>query len=246
MTGFVAATGQSYLCPDTTNDPLYLEGAAGARSSLTVPLIYHGTVIGTLNVENAQPNAFDDRDRQFLEIYARNVASALNTLELLQAEKFSAATASVEAISRELALPLDDILERRHHGPRPLRRPRRGHHRPAPAPALPGPRDPQPDPEGRLDDRPRAQTERAAARRPGWPTRGCWWSTPTRRSAGRPTTCSAARGRPSRPPATPTRRSPWRGRPRTRPPWSTSACPTSTASRPTGGSARSSRACRSS
>ncbi len=110
VTGFVAATGQSYLCPDTTNDPLYLEGAAGARSSLTVPLLYHGTVIGTLNVENAQPNAFDDRDRQFLEIYGRSVASALNTLELLQAEKLSTATASVEAISRELALPLDDIL----------------------------------------------------------------------------------------------------------------------------------------
>ena len=70
VTGFVAATGQSYLCPDTANDPLYLEGAAGARSSLTVPLIDHGTVIGTLNVENAQPNAFDERDRQFLEIYA--------------------------------------------------------------------------------------------------------------------------------------------------------------------------------
>jgi GAF domain-containing protein len=84
--------------------------AEGARSSLTVPLIDHGTVIGTLNVENAQPDAFDERDRQFLEIYARNVASALHTLELLQAEKFSAATASVEAISRELALPLDDIL----------------------------------------------------------------------------------------------------------------------------------------
>ncbi len=110
VTGFVAATGQSYLCPDTANDPLYLEGAAGARSSLTVPLLYHGTVIGTLNVENASPNAFDERDRQFLEIYARSVASALNTLELLQAEKLSTASASVEAISRELALPLDDIL----------------------------------------------------------------------------------------------------------------------------------------
>lgn len=110
VTGFVAATGQSYLCPDTANDPIYLEGAAGARSSLTVPLTYHGTVIGTLNVENAQPNAFDERDRQFLEIYARNVASALNTLELLQAEKVNVAARSVEAISRELALPLDDIL----------------------------------------------------------------------------------------------------------------------------------------
>jgi len=110
VTGFVAATGESYLCPDAEHDPLYLEGAAGARSSLTVPLIYHGTVIGTLNVENSRPNAFDDRDRQFLEIYGRNVASALNTLELLQAEKINVATQSVEAISRELALPLDDIL----------------------------------------------------------------------------------------------------------------------------------------
>lgn len=110
VTGFVAATGQSYLCHDAANDPRYLEGAAGARSSLTVPLIYHGNVIGTLNVENRQPNSFDDRDRQFLEIYGRNVASALNMLELLQAEKMIVATASVEAISRELAIPIDDIL----------------------------------------------------------------------------------------------------------------------------------------
>ncbi len=110
VTGFVAASGQSYLCPDTAHDPLYLEGAPGARCSITVPLLYHGTVIGTLNVENAQPNAFDERDRQFLEIYARSVAAALNTLELLQAEKLSTATASIEAISRALALPLDDVL----------------------------------------------------------------------------------------------------------------------------------------
>jgi DNA-binding response OmpR family regulator/GAF domain-containing protein len=110
VTGFVAATGVSYICPDTTKDPLYLEGAAGARSSLTVPLIIHGAVIGTLNVESPQPNAFDERDQQFIEIYGRNIAAALNTLELLQAEKLSTASASVEAINRELALPLDDII----------------------------------------------------------------------------------------------------------------------------------------
>jgi CheY-like chemotaxis protein len=89
---------------------MYIEGAKNARSSLTVPLIYHGTVVGTLNVESPQPNNFDDRDRQFLEIYGRNVAAALNTLELLQAEKESTASASVQAISREVALPLDDII----------------------------------------------------------------------------------------------------------------------------------------
>ncbi|WP_165230323.1 response regulator [Aquisphaera insulae] len=110
VTGLVAATGQSYVCPDTTKDPIYIEGAANARSSLTVPLVYHGNVVGTLNVESPQPNNFDDRDRQFLEIYGRNIAAALNTLELLQAEKQSAASASVQAISMEVALPLDDII----------------------------------------------------------------------------------------------------------------------------------------
>jgi two-component system, sensor histidine kinase SagS len=110
VTGFVAATGQSYLCADASKDPLFLEGAAGARSSLTVPILDHGQVLGTLNVENVQPNAFDDRDRQFLEIYGRSVAGALKMLELLQAEKESTATASVDAISRELALPIDDII----------------------------------------------------------------------------------------------------------------------------------------
>ncbi len=110
VTGLVAATGESYLCPDTSNDPYYLEGAENARSSLTIPLVHHGAVIGTLNVESDQTDAFDDRDRQFLEIYGRNIASALNTLELLQAEKASTASASVEAISREVALPLDDVI----------------------------------------------------------------------------------------------------------------------------------------
>jgi CheY-like chemotaxis protein len=110
VTGYVAATGKSYLCSDATCDPLFLEGAAGARSSLTVPVLDHGTVIGTLNVENMQANAFDDRDVQYLEIYARSVAGALKMLELLQAEKASTATASVDLISRELALPIDDII----------------------------------------------------------------------------------------------------------------------------------------
>ena len=38
VTGFVAYTGKSYLCEDTAQDPLYITGAADARSSLTVPL----------------------------------------------------------------------------------------------------------------------------------------------------------------------------------------------------------------
>lgn len=110
VTGFVAATGKSYVCGHTTEDPLYLAGAEGARSSLTVPLILVDEVIGTLNVESPEANAFNESDLQFMEIFARNVATALNTLELLAAEKASTAAASVEAIHSAVALPIDVIL----------------------------------------------------------------------------------------------------------------------------------------
>ena len=110
ITGFVAATGKSYLCPDTANDPLYLAGAAVARSSMTVPLIAGDEVIGTFNIESPKPNAFGEDDLKFLETFAREIAAALHTLELLTAEKQSSASQSIEAISREVALPVDDIL----------------------------------------------------------------------------------------------------------------------------------------
>jgi len=110
VTGFVASTGKSYLCPDTTVDALYIPGLPGARSSLTVPLIYQDKVIGTFNVESPTPNAFTEEDVQFLEIFSREIAHALHTLELLTAEKLSTATQSIEAIRREVALPVDEIL----------------------------------------------------------------------------------------------------------------------------------------
>jgi CheY-like chemotaxis protein/GAF domain-containing protein len=110
VTGFVAATGKSYMCEDTTKDPLYLTGCAGAKSSLTVPLVLHDEVIGTFNVESPEPRAFSESDLQFLEIFSRDVAVALNTLELLVAERAGTAQASAEAIHREVALPVDEIL----------------------------------------------------------------------------------------------------------------------------------------
>ena len=62
VTGYVAATGRSYWCSDTTKDPLYLEGCKGAKSSLTVPLMLHDQVIGTFNVESPEPNGFTETD----------------------------------------------------------------------------------------------------------------------------------------------------------------------------------------
>ena len=110
VTGFVAATGKSYLCEDALEDPLYLKAFEGARSSLTVPLMLHNQVIGTFNVESPQPRAFSENDLLFLEIYAGNVALALNTLDLLEAQGAAILQKGIEAIHRAVALPIDQIL----------------------------------------------------------------------------------------------------------------------------------------
>ncbi|MEC7501883.1 MAG: response regulator [Planctomycetota bacterium] len=110
VTGFVAATGKSYLCENTSEDPLYLLGARDAKSSITVPLISHDEMLGTFNVESPDLCAFDESDLQFLERFSSDVAAALGTLELLVAEKATTAAKSVEAIHTAVALPIDDIL----------------------------------------------------------------------------------------------------------------------------------------
>ncbi|MEM9827463.1 MAG: GAF domain-containing protein [Planctomycetota bacterium] len=110
VTGYVAASGQPYICHDVENDPLFIPGVAGSRSSITAALMLHDQVLGTLNVESPEPHAFTDADLQFLEIFARDVAFALNTLELLVAQKADTAQQSCDAIHSAVAMPVDEIL----------------------------------------------------------------------------------------------------------------------------------------
>jgi CheY-like chemotaxis protein len=110
VTGYVAATGESYLCEDTARDPLYIQGSLGAHSSMTVPLKYNDEVIGTLNVESPRPNGFEPEDLQFTELFSREIAAALHTLDLLTAQQSCTAAQSIDAINKQIALPVDDVL----------------------------------------------------------------------------------------------------------------------------------------
>jgi CheY-like chemotaxis protein len=110
VTGFVAATGRSYLCEDIARDRLFLPGAYGTKSSLTVPLILHDEILGTFNVESPRAGAFSQDDLQFLELFCREVAVALNTLDLLAAEKAVTAAESAQQLMADVACPTDEIL----------------------------------------------------------------------------------------------------------------------------------------
>lgn len=110
ISGYVAATGRSYICPDVQSDPRYLRGIDFARSSLTVPLRLHDQIVGVFNVESDRPGAFTEDDRQFAEIFGRHVAMAMNILDLLAFERHQTTDELASNVTGEIAGPLNDIL----------------------------------------------------------------------------------------------------------------------------------------
>ena len=110
ITGWVAYHGKSYKMDDASEDPFFIEGVTDARSSITVPLLCRGEVIGTFNVESLQPNAFSENDLQLLETFADDVALAIHTLELLSVEQKEAAFRSIEKVFSDSIGPLNLIL----------------------------------------------------------------------------------------------------------------------------------------
>jgi len=109
ISGYVSATGRSYICPDVERDPRYVVGLDQAKSSLTVPLTLHDRVIGIFNIESRQRAAFNEDDRQFAEIFGRYVALALNILDLLIVERVSTSHKVADDVCTEAAGPLNDI-----------------------------------------------------------------------------------------------------------------------------------------
>ncbi len=107
--GYVAVTGKSYLCRDTSRDPLYKPGLAHAGSSLTTPLVIHDRVIGVFNAESGQTGAFSEEDVRFAEIFSRSIAMALHILDLLVVERSSTNEAVSGRVEGEVREPLDDL-----------------------------------------------------------------------------------------------------------------------------------------
>jgi CheY-like chemotaxis protein len=110
ISGYVGATGRSYICPDVQKDPRYIVGISNACSSLTVPLWLHDKVVGVFNIESDKPAAFTEEDRQFAEIFGRYVAIALHILDLLVVERHATVGRLADNVSSEIGGPLSDIL----------------------------------------------------------------------------------------------------------------------------------------
>lgn len=119
IVGWVCRTGQVVRANDVRSDPRYVEGDSSTRSELCVPLKAGGRVIGCINMESSQENAFNEHDERLLSILANQAAIAMENARLFEETRRRAARqAALNEIvmaatraSTDLDTFLDTVLE---------------------------------------------------------------------------------------------------------------------------------------
>ena len=70
--GSAAKSGKTELVPDVKKDDRYLACFVSTSSEIVVPITRKGKVIGEIDIDSDVPNAFNNKDREFLEKIASN------------------------------------------------------------------------------------------------------------------------------------------------------------------------------
>ena len=69
--GYAAKTGRTEIVSDVSKDPRYLQCFISTKSEIVVPVVGQGGVLGEIDIDSDQLDAFSTIDREFLEAVAR-------------------------------------------------------------------------------------------------------------------------------------------------------------------------------
>jgi L-methionine (R)-S-oxide reductase len=72
--GAAAASGKTEIVADVDADPRYLACFASTRSEIVVPIFSDGEVVGEIDIDGSDLDAFDETDARFLEEIAALLA----------------------------------------------------------------------------------------------------------------------------------------------------------------------------
>ncbi|PWH17837.1 MAG: hypothetical protein DDG60_01205 [Anaerolineae bacterium] len=88
---WVARNGQTVLANNVDEEPRYQPSPlppANTRSELTVPLVFSGQVLGILDVQSDQLNAFSTQDKFIIETLGDFIAAAIRNADLYRSEQW--------------------------------------------------------------------------------------------------------------------------------------------------------------
>jgi len=73
--GFAAKAGKTEIVSDVSKDPRYLQCFLSTRSEIVVPITAGGVVVGEIDIDGDQLDAFSSLDREFLEAVAKKASN---------------------------------------------------------------------------------------------------------------------------------------------------------------------------
>jgi sigma-B regulation protein RsbU (phosphoserine phosphatase) len=115
ITGVAAATKKPVNVGDVRNDPNYLEIVDAVRSELAVPLFMQDRIIGVIDLQSTQSNAFTNEDVQMIQLIASRVIYAISNARIFRRmDRQNRALTTLSQLSQEFSsiLNLDALLGR--------------------------------------------------------------------------------------------------------------------------------------
>lgn len=112
LTGTAAATREPVLVGDVRKDPRYLNALDAVRSELAVPMIARGKLVGVIDVQSTQLDAYGEYERALLRLIAARVAAAIDNARLYRrVERQNRTFRILTRLSQEFSSILDlDVL----------------------------------------------------------------------------------------------------------------------------------------
>lgn len=114
---WVVQHGQTKRVGDVRKEPLYIEVQISKTiegSEMAVPLSFGGEIVGVLDLQSDEQNAFSEEDQQLMETLADNLAIAIRNARLYRSEKWRRQVAeSLRDIAGMLSenTALEDVLD---------------------------------------------------------------------------------------------------------------------------------------
>ena len=84
ITGWVALHGEPFLCGKVDEEEKYYEVEKGIRSEMAAPMREGGRILGALNVDSLDEEAFDEDDLRLLVLMANEAGRVLESMWMIQ------------------------------------------------------------------------------------------------------------------------------------------------------------------
>src|SRR6266853_3458399 len=113
ITGTAAATRLPLLVNDVRSDPRYLNALDAVRAEIAVPMLARDKLVGVIDVQSTNLNAYREQDRSLLQLIASRVGVSIDNARLYRrVDRQNRTLRTLAHLSQEFSsiLDLDELL----------------------------------------------------------------------------------------------------------------------------------------